>query len=212
MIAAESARRGAAIIHLSTDYVFDGGLDRPYRPDDATNPQSVYGHTKLAGEQRVREANPRHIIVRTSWVYSAVGRNFVKTMLRLAGEHDVVRVVADQRGCPTYAPHLAEALLAVAARVANEPDTSDIWGTYHATGSGIATWADLAEEVFETSGKLGGPTAKVEQITTSEYPTPATRPANSSLDCTSFVGTFGCALPAWQAGAQDCVNRLVKAK
>ncbi|MEO0670712.1 MAG: dTDP-4-dehydrorhamnose reductase [Pseudomonadota bacterium] len=220
LIAAEAARRGAAIIHLSTDYVFDGEASGAYLPDAAPNPKSVYGTTKLEGEVAVAAANPRHVIVRTAWVHSSTGHNFVKTMLRLARDRDEVRVVADQVGSPTYAPHLATALLAIAEQVARFRDSEgdgatgdDVreapWGVYHAAGSGQTSWADLARAVFAESEKRGGPTAKVVDIATSDYPTAAPRPKNSVLNCGSLEETFGQKLPAWEDGIAACVARCL---
>lgn len=209
MIAREAARKSAAIIHLSTDYVFDGTLDRPYRPDDPTNPISVYGRTKLAGEHAVAAANPRHLIVRTSWVYSGVGRNFAKTMLEQARTKARVEVVSDQFGTPTYAPHLAEALVEMAIRAREEPQDSTLWGVYHASGGGETNWAAFAEALFTLSRQAGGPTAEVVPIFSNAYPTAAARPRNARLDCGKLAETFGVTLPAWQVGAEACVAAIV---
>ncbi|MGE0699487.1 MAG: dTDP-4-dehydrorhamnose reductase [Hyphomicrobiaceae bacterium] len=208
-LAEEAARRGAAIIHVSTDYVFDGRKATPYVEDDATGPLGVYGRSKLEGEEAVRAANPRHCIVRTSWVHSAGGANFVRTMLRLASDRNVVRVVDDQIGTPTYAPHLAEAILALAQRVSGAGEGDPGWGTYHAAGTGAVTWCGLAREVFRLSGARGGPVAEVEAITTADYPTPARRPANSRLDCTRLDARHGIRLPVWEAGVVEGLNRLL---
>ena len=204
-LASAAEALGVPIIHLSTDYVFDGIKPTAYDESDPTNPQSVYGRTKRDGEIAVSAANPKHLIVRTAWVHSPFGKNFVKTMLRLAQEKTELRVVADQTGSPTYAPHLADALLAMAA--ASIGNTATEWGTYHACGSGEATWHALAEAVFEAARKE----VTVEAITTADYPTPAPRPANSRLDCSKLREVFGLELPAWQEGATDCVARLLEA-
>lgn len=211
MLAEAATRCGAAIVHVSTDYVFDGTKPSPYVEDDATGPLGVYGRSKLEGEMAVRAAAPRHAIVRTAWVHSAGGTNFVRTMLRLAGDRPVVRVVDDQIGTPTYAPHLAEAILALARRLATAPEASPHWGIYHAAGSGAVTWCGLAREVFRVSAALGGPSAAVEAITTADYPTPAKRPANSRLDCSRLAEWHGIRLPDWQAGVGAGVARLVRA-
>jgi dTDP-4-dehydrorhamnose reductase len=209
MIAAEAARRGAPIIHLSTDYVFDGTSQRPYLPDDPTNPLGVYGRTKRDGELAVAAANPEHLIVRTAWVHSPVGVNFVKTMLRLAADRDEIDVVSDQTGAPTYAPHLAEALIVLAVAAVRRRDEPNLWGMYHATGSGRATWADLAEEVFAVSAAQGGPSARVKRISTAEYPTAAHRPANALLDCGTLGAIFGVRMPDWKSGVRSCVMQIL---
>jgi dTDP-4-dehydrorhamnose reductase len=198
---------GAVLIHVSTDYVYDGTKATPYVEDDPTAPLGAYGRSKLAGEDAVRSAVRRHVILRTAWVHSPFGGNFVKTMLRLAGERPEVRVVDDQIGSPTYAPHLAEAILAI-ARIAVEEPERRVWGTYHATGTGYVSWCGLAREVMRVSGAQGGPSANVVPITTADYPTPAKRPANSRLECSKLSKTFGVTLPDWQIGVSDCVMRL----
>lgn len=147
------------------------------------------------------------MILRTAWVVSPFGHNFVKTMLRLAETRDELGVVDDQRGSPTYAPHLADAILGIVEQIADGRDSGK-WGTYNAAGTGEATWCDVAREVFEQSARRGGPTAKVRPITTAEYPTPAQRPANSRLDCSRMAATFGISLPDWRQGIAECVQRL----
>jgi dTDP-4-dehydrorhamnose reductase len=209
LLAEAASRRGAAIIHISTDYVFDGAKPAPYVEDDPTGPIGVYGRSKLEGEEAVRGTNPRHAIVRTAWVHSAGGTNFVRTMLRLAAERPVVRVVDDQWGSPTYAPHLARAVLALARRLKGREAGDPAWGTYHAAGRGEVTWCGLARAAFAVSSANNGPTARVEAITTADYPTPARRPANSRLDCGKLERMHGIRLPDWQEGVADCVRRLV---
>lgn len=209
LLAEEAAKRSAAIIHISTDYVFDGRKLAPYVETDGVAPQNVYGHSKLQGEQAVRQMNPEHVIARTAWVYSPVGANFVKTMLRLAAERDSLRVVDDQVGNPTYAPHLAAALLEIARKVRHEPQNGQ-WGTYHLAGCGEVSWCGFAREVFRVSAGLGGPSAAVTPIATAEYPTPAARPKNSRLDCTKAEQMFGVALPDWREGVRECVTRLLE--
>lgn len=208
LLAEEAAKRGAAIIHISTDYVFDGQKSAPYVETDSVAPQSVYGRSKLQGEEAVRQVNGQHIIARTAWVYSPAGANFVKTMLRFAGERDSVRVVDDQMGNPTYAPHLAKALLDIARKVRREPRDGQ-WGTYHLAGRGDVSWCGFAREVFRVSAELGGPSAEVTAITTADYPTQAARPKNSRLDCSKAEQTFGVALPDWREGVRECVTRLL---
>ncbi len=210
MLAEAAAKRGAAIIHVSTDYVFDGAKPSAYVEDDATAPLNVYGRSKLEGEQAVAAANPRHVIVRTSWVHSATGANFVRTMLRLAAERPKLTVVDDQIGSPTYAPHLAEAVLGIARRIATSPSTGS-WGVYHAAGTGTVTWCGLAREALRVSSSLGGPSVPVDPIPTSAYPTPARRPMNSRLDCGRLERTFGIKLPPWESGVADGVRRLLAA-
>lgn len=199
------ASRGLPFVHFSTDYVFDGTLDRPYVETDPTGPASVYGASKLAGEQAVTRAGGASIILRTAWVYSVHGTNFIKTMLRLAADRDEIGVVADQIGRPTWARDCAEvALLAVDALAA----TPRLAGLYHLSGADDASWADLAVETFDLSARLGGPTARVRPITTADYPTPARRPANSRLDC----GKIETALPwrclPWRDSLALCMTQM----
>lgn len=209
LLAKAAADRNLPIIHLSTDYVFDGTKPEPYREDDETRPLGVYGRSKCEGEGKVAAANHRHLILRTAWVISPFGANFVKTMLRLAGERPRLKVVDDQHGSPTYAPHLADAILELAAQIGRKGDATP-WGVYHAAGTGETTWCGLAREVFACSLKLGGPAAEVDPIATSGYPTPARRPANSRLHTGKLARSFGLSLPDWRAGVAECVERLVK--
>jgi len=214
MLAEAAARRAIPIIHISTDYVYGGRKSGAYLEDDPTEPATVFGRSKLEGEVAVREANPRHVILRTSWVFSPTGRNFVKTMLAQAAEQERVRVVDDQHGSPTYAPHLVAAILELARQLSgkqsDEAPANGPWGVYHAAGAGSTTWRGFAEEVFRRSAEHGGPCAQVEPIPSSDYPTPAQRPANSQLDCAKLERTFGLRLPAWQDGVAACVERLLK--
>ena len=205
-LAAIAAKHDCPIIHLSTDYVFDGTKDGRYREDDATGPTGVYGRSKLEGEMAVAEANGRHIVLRTAWVYAAYGSNFVGTMLRLAKERPQLRVVADQRGNPTYAPHLAEAIFAIAARLAS--GSAPAWGIYHAAGSGDTNWHEFATAIVEAAGVLGIAAVPVVPITTAEFPTAARRPANSCLDCSKLQRTFGVRLPHWREGLEACIAQL----
>ncbi|MGE0052731.1 MAG: dTDP-4-dehydrorhamnose reductase [Hyphomicrobium sp.] len=210
MLAAAAAKRGTPIIHLSTDYVFDGAKATPYIEDDPTAPQSVYGHTKLEGERAVAEANPQHIILRTAWVYSPFGKNFVKTILTHAGKGTDLKVVNDQIGSPTYAPHLVEAILGVARKL-SAPGGTDAkpWGVYHAAGGGEASWYEVARAILESSAKLGGPVTSLSAIGTDGYPTRAKRPHNSRLDCTKLQRAFGIVQPDWHEGVSVCVARVL---
>tara|TARA_R110001599_G_scaffold2460_3_gene13297 strand:+ start:140 stop:1030 length:891 start_codon:yes stop_codon:yes gene_type:complete len=207
-LARACSARGIPMIHLSTDCVFDGELARPYRPDDATAPICIYGQTKLDGEVAVAEEFDRHLIVRVSWIFSRFGHNFVRTMLSLARTRDRVSVVSDQVGCPTHAPALASALLAMARQVAG-PEF-DAWGTYHLAGRGETDRASLAREIFAVSAEKGGPVAEVDDVLTSAYPTPARRPLNARLDMTRTKDVFGVTLPAWQEGLAEAVPVLIQ--
>lgn len=199
---------GAPVIQISTDYVFDGTSDRPYREDDPVNPLGVYGRSKLAGEEAITSANPEHIILRTAWVYSPFGRNFVRTMLRLGETRDEIGVVADQVGNPTSAFVIADAILAVAHRLlSRDPDRP--WGVYHLAGAGAASWFEVACAVFENVGARHGTTPQVRAITTADYPTPAARPANSRLDTARFEAASGYHPPHWRASLAEVVARLV---
>jgi dTDP-4-dehydrorhamnose reductase len=197
----------AAVIHVSTDYVFDGSGVDAWHESDPANPQSEYGRSKLAGEVELAASGARHTIVRTAWVYSPFGQNFVKTMLRLADAHDTIRVVDDQFGNPTSALDIADALLKMADRGKEGPAFEG--EIYHLAGSGAVSWAQFAEEIFKGSVARGGPHAMVEGIPTSQYPTLATRPANSRLDCSRFAQTFGVALREWRESLSETLDRLI---
>ena len=205
-LAEAAAQRNVPLIQLSTDYVFDGFKATPYVETDPTGPRSVYGRSKREGELAVIAANPRHLIVRTAWVHSPFGQNFVRTMLKLAGDRPVVRVVADQAGSPTSAEHLAAILLELAARLAKGEERS---GILHAAGRGEASWADLAREVFARSAASGGPKAEVEPIGSADYPTKAERPRNSRLDTGVLETAYGLRLPDWREGVAASVKRLL---
>jgi dTDP-4-dehydrorhamnose reductase len=210
-LAKAAAERGAPILHLSTDYVFDGSRSGPYVETDPVAPLGVYGASKLAGEQAVAAVNPNHFILRTAWVYSAVGKNFVKTMLRLAETRDELGVVADQIGNPTSAADIAAGLVAMARQITFNP-AGAAPGIYHMTATGEASWADFAEAIFVASAALGGPSAGVNRIGSSEFPTPVKRPANSRLDCSRLSAAFGVTLPAWQGSTKACVNELIRTR
>jgi len=208
-IAASSAALGIPVIHLSTDYVFDGTKHSPYVETDEVGPTGVYGATKLAGERAVAAAQPDHVILRTAWVYAAEGKNFVRTMLRLAAGRDELGVVADQIGNPTFAPDIAAGIVAVARRLLADPQDRNLRGTFHMSGAGETSWAGFAEAIFAGSAARGGPSARVRPIATADYPTPARRPANSRLDCTKLADMHGVRLPHWQDGLARCLDRLL---
>jgi dTDP-4-dehydrorhamnose reductase len=213
-LAAETAGRGIPLIHISTDYVFDGRKGTPYVEQDKVAPLNAYGRSKLAGERGVCAANPRHVVLRTSWVYSPYGKNFVKTILRLAGERERLTVVADQRGCPTAARDIARACLNVAMRCASEPAQAP-YGLYHFAGAGEATWFEFACTIVELAAARLGRSPQVVPIRTIDYPTPALRAADTRLDCTAIVRAFGVEPRPWrQAVAEtiDCIltNRNIR--
>jgi dTDP-4-dehydrorhamnose reductase len=204
-VARASAAMGVPIIHLSTDYVFDGTSPRPYDEEDPTGPVSVYGRSKLAGEIAVAAENKRHAILRTAWVYSPFGHNFVKTMLRLGETRNEVAVVADQHGSPTYAIDIADAILAIAGPLRKGGHT----GVFHLTGSGETTWAEFAQEIFGLAAEAGRPVVNVRPITTGEYPTAAKRPANSRLATRKLAQIYGITLPPWRRSLRACAARLL---
>ena len=206
---AEAARLlGVPLIHLSTDYVFDGTLSRPYTEQDATQPTGVYGASKLAGEKAVIAAYPvNSAILRVAWVYSPFGANFVKTVLRLARGREELGIVADQVGNPTSALDIADALLLVATNLLSSGSPS-LRGIFHMTAGGQASWADFAEAVFAASENHGGPCANVRRITTASYPTPAARPANSRLNSSLIARVHGVALPDWRQSLENVIARL----
>ena len=207
-VAAAAEALGVPLIHLSTDYVFSGEGNRAWREDDPTGPRGAYGASKLAGEAAVLGACPNSAVLRTAWVYSPFGANFVKTMLRLAESRDEVRVVADQFGNPTSAPDIADTVIAVAVRLAADPAPA-LRGVFHCAGTGETSWAGLAEATFAASAARGGPSARVTPIATSDYPTPAARPANSRLDCTKLAEVHGLRLPPWQESLDRVIARLI---
>ncbi|HVP99624.1 MAG TPA: dTDP-4-dehydrorhamnose reductase [Roseiarcus sp.] len=207
-VAEAAARLGVPLLQLSTDYVFDGALDRPYREDDPTGPTGAYGRSKLAGEKEVARRCPNSVILRTAWVYSPFGANFVRTMLRLNETRDEVGVVADQRGNPTSALDIADALIAIAARVKDD-SAPQLRGIFHMTGAGEATWADLAQVVFQEAEARGRRSTRVKPIATADYPTPALRPANSRLDNEKLGRVYGLRLPEWRQSVAVCCARLL---
>lgn len=207
-VARAARTMGVPLVHLSTDYVFDGALDRPYYEGDATGPTGVYGASKLAGEQAVLDSYAENsAVLRVAWVYSPFGGNFVKTMLRLAQDRDEVGVVADQVGNPTSALDIADGILKVAENLARNRNPK-LRGVFHMTAAGEASWAEFAEAIFAISTANGGPAASVRAITTAEYPTPAKRPANSRLNSSLIASLHDVALPEWTQSLETVVNRL----
>ena len=204
-IARAAAGIGAGLIHLSTDYVFDGTAGAPYVEDSPTNPLGVYGRSKLAGEERVRAAHPHATIIRTAWVYSPFGRNFVGTMMALGGNRDRITVVDDQSGNPTSAIDLADALLTLA-----EAGGGRTGRIFHLAGAGTATWFDVACQVMAERDRHSLPAAKVAAIKTADWPTRAARPANSALDCGAVAAAFGIRLPDWKGSVAHCVTRMAR--
>lgn len=208
LLARLCAEAGASLIHISTDYVFDGAKGTPYIETDPVSPQGVYGASKLAGEQAVLASGARAIILRTSWVYSPWGRNFVRTMLTLGQTRDRLTVVSDQKGCPTTAGDLSDAILAIVARL------RDGWrdayaGVYHTAGSGWTTWHGLAVAAFEEAAQHNRRVPIIDPITTADWPTPAKRPADSRLDCTRLAQVFGIRLPDWRPSLGPVVDAIL---
>lgn len=207
LFARAAARRNIPIIHLSTHYVFDGAKPTPYVEADTPRPLTVYGRSKLAGEHAVAKENPHHIILRTSWVFSAKAGSFTAKILQSAATGERLRMVDDQRGNPTFAPHLATAILEIARKISADGDASP-WGTYHAAGTGSASWYELATEVMRGATAATAPAATIDRITSAEYPARTPRPANSELCCDKLDHTFGVALPSWREGVKDCLAQI----
>lgn len=207
-VAEAAARLGVPVIHLSTDYVFDGSAPGAYVETDVTAPLGVYGASKFAGERAVAAAGPRHLILRTAWVYSPFGRNFVKTMLRLAADRDEISVVADQWGNPTCALDIADAVLHAATMLHGDKGFG-AFGTYHLAGTGETNWSGFARHILDTSRVSGGPSARVRDITTADYPTKARRPANSRLSSAKFASAFGWSAPDWRLSTEAVVSRIL---
>lgn len=206
-LADQARERGIPLLHVSTDYVFDGKLDRPYREDDPTDPLGAYGASKLAGELAVRAGAPRHVILRTAWVISRHRRNFLKTILRLAGERPVLQVVADQAGCPTGARDIALALQAITLEHLHNAAAPT--GTYHFVNEGSTTWHGLAEAIMAASNRNGGPEVPVKSITSTDFPTKARRPSNSRLETAQLKSDFGIAPRPWHDAVEDIVSELL---
>jgi dTDP-4-dehydrorhamnose reductase len=210
-LAAETGGRRIPLVHISTDYVFDGRKGAPYIEQDEVAPLNAYGRSKLAGERGVRAANPQHVILRTSWVYSPFRKNFVKTILRLAAERERLTVVADQRGCPTAARDIAQACLDIANRCASQPELTP-HGVYHFAGAGEASWFEFASAIVEMAADRLGRSPEIVPIPTSEYPTPAVRAADTRLDCAVVLREFGIEPRPWRQALADTINRLLSNK
>lgn len=194
------------LVHVSTDYVFDGSSYLPYKEDDPVNPLGVYGRSKLEGEETIRARLDEHLIIRTSWLFGAHGNNFVKTMLRLAREREELRVVADQYGCPTWTGHMADALVEISKQIL-EPGSRPPWGVYHYCGRGETTWYEFAKAIIDEGRRRRDLKAtRIVPITTAEYATPARRPAMSVLNCAKIESTFGIRPGPWQAGLDVVVK------
>ena len=207
ILAAVCAAADVPFVHISTDYVFDGSKPGSYVEDDPPAPVSVYGASKLAGEEEVRRRHKKHVILRTSWVYGQYGSNFLKTMLRLAEERSELRVVADQHGSPTCTADLAQAVFALAPRLIHADDR--FWGIYHFTGDGETNWCQFADEILTHRARWKGGRPKLTAITTAEYPTPARRPMNSVLDNSRFRATFGLSAKSWRQSVKESVDALL---
>jgi dTDP-4-dehydrorhamnose reductase len=207
LVAAACEESATPLVHLSTDYVFDGCKQGAYREEDAVNPLGVYGHSKEAGERAVQAAAARHVILRTAWVYGVHGANFVKTMLRLATERPVLRVVADQWGCPTAAADIAAALVVIARQIEKGQAR---WGTFHYAGAGSVSWYGFAEAIFDLAAPLLATRPRVEPITTQQYPTTARRPMNSVLDCRKIREAYAIAAPPWRTSLTAVIRELME--
>lgn len=210
IVAAAALEVGAPVIHLSTDYVFDGQGNRPLVESDLAGPLSVYGTTKEAGERLVRRIHSGHVILRTSWLFGSHGKNFVKTMLRLGTERPSLRIVADQHGCPTAASDLAQVLWHI-TRQAVTPD-KDVFGTFHFCGARAVTWFDFARGIFAEVARRGRAVPELVPITTQAYPTPARRPAYSVLDCGKIRSVYGIVAPDWQSSLSTCIDDLLNSQ
>jgi dTDP-4-dehydrorhamnose reductase len=205
------AAAGIPLIHVSTDYVFDGDKPGPYQETDPVAPQGVYGASKLAGEEAVLRSGARAVVLRTAWVYAENGKNFVRTMLAVGKARDRLTVVADQAGCPTLAADLADAMLAIVARIDRTGWRPEYGGIFHAAGSGETTWHGLAVATFEEAARHGANVPQVAPIKTADWPTPAKRPANSRLDCTRLEQVFGIRLPHWRESLARTVDLIFAA-
>ncbi|MHC8392243.1 dTDP-4-dehydrorhamnose reductase [Pseudomonas sp. LB3P93] len=203
VLAEEALALGIPLIHYSTDYVFDGNKTEPYNEADTPNPLGVYGKSKLAGEQAITEVEGQHLILRTSWVYSTYGRNFLLTMQRLLQEKPEMRIVADQIGAPTWAGTIASSTLALIERW--KAGQAGAWGTYHLTAQGETSWFGFAQAIGQALREQGKPCANLLPIPSSDYPTPAARPLNSRLDCSRLQREWGVSQPDWQTALRECL-------
>ncbi|MEM9837757.1 MAG: dTDP-4-dehydrorhamnose reductase [Pseudomonadota bacterium] len=210
-LAKVTVEAGIPLFHISTDYVFSGQATAPYTEDHPTDPLGVYGSSKLAGEQAVAHHNPKHLILRTAWVYGVYGANFLKTMLRVAEGRNELNVVADQYGAPTSSHDIASGLLDLAEAVLADPNNAR-WGTFHMSAGGDAVWAEFAEAIFAASAINDGPSATVNRIPTTEYPTPAERPAFSVLNSSALEQAYGVRLPHWKEPVAGVVARVLQHK
>ncbi|MBB2168370.1 dTDP-4-dehydrorhamnose reductase [Gluconacetobacter aggeris] len=209
MLAQLCAERGIPLIHVSTDYVFDGSKGAPYVETDPISPRTVYGRSKAEGERAILAAHDRAIILRTSWVYSPYGRNFVRTMLNAGAKNPILRVVGDQHGNPTSADDLADAILAITDTIGREGWRDEYAGLFHSAGSGDTTWHGLAVASLQEAASAGHPMPEVQAIATADWPTPAARPQDSRLDCTRLHDVFGIRLPFWRDSVARSVARTI---
>jgi dTDP-4-dehydrorhamnose reductase len=206
------ASRSAALIHISTDYVFDGRKEFPYKETDPPCPANAYGRSKEQGERAIREALDRHLIIRTAWLFGAQGSNFVKTMLRLANERDELQVVDDQYGNPTAAADLAWCIAELTRKLGERKQGPFAWGTYHCVNRGETTWCDFAKTITGHAAPVLGRRPRIRGIPTLEYPTPARRPHNSRLDCTKLQRTFGIVMPSWRRTLPHVVHEILSTR
>ncbi|MBS7696460.1 MULTISPECIES: dTDP-4-dehydrorhamnose reductase [unclassified Chelatococcus] len=208
-LAREAAACDAALVHVSTDYVFDGRKGEPYTEEDAPSPAGVYGASKLAGEEAVRACHSRALVLRTAWVVSASGHNFLKTMLRLGTERESVSVVDDQRGAPTFADDLTDAIIRMAPRLVAAQSGDPLFGTFHLTGAPHTTWHGFAEAIFAETARRGRKTPALRPIGTANYPTRAVRPADSRLDCARILAVHGIEAADWRLSLERCLDELL---
>jgi len=206
-IADVAAHLGIPLLHISTDYVFDGKLSRPYHEQDPTGPVGVYGQSKLEGERQIVNRHDNYIILRTAWVYSPFGRNFVKTILRLRENKNELSIVDDQIGNPTYAIDLASSIVKIAERILDDKSI-ELRGIYHITGSDEGSWADFAEEIIFQTRKFNQSPVYIKRIATTDYPTIAKRPSNSRLDNTKLEKNYNIKLPSWKISLEDCISKI----
>jgi len=209
-VAAAARSLNVPMLYLSTDYVFNGKKTSPYLEGDPLSPINFYGATKADGETAVVDQMSDYSILRICWLYSPFGKNFVRTVLKLAKTHKTLDIVADQQGAPTSAFDVADGILAVAKNLVSRPKDRELRGVFHMTSAGYTTWADFAETVFSYSAATGGPFATVRPIASKDFPQRAKRPANSRLDCTKLAGSHGVTLPEWRSSLRLCVERLVE--
>ena len=212
IVAAAAARLGVPILHLSTDYVFDGKKASPYIETDPVRPESVYGRSKLEGEHAVAAANQRHMILRTAWVYSPFGNNFVRTMLRLSAQRDRLTIVDDQVGCPTFAPDVAAAILVIARKIYLSGWSERFAGVTHIAGPDEVTWFDFARQIMRLSERTRRHSVTVAPISSKDYPSAAIRPANSRLCCDRLASVFNILMPPLGRSLEECLRLLLSAQ